>query len=549
MRVAILGPLEVDVDGEPVAVGGPRVRALLVRLALDAPVMVPIQTLHDALWSDAQPSGAANALHTLVSRLRRLLPDGAVVASAGAGYRLDVQPEHVDAHRFEVLAARGREAWAAGRPEEAHAYLTEALDLWRGAPLVDLIDADWVDAAVARLDELRLGALEDRIEVELALGRAVPTSELEALTAAHPLRERLQAAAITALYVAGRQSDALARYEETRARLADELGVDPGPQLQAAHLAVLRGEPVVAVPHAAAPRPPAHSNLRAWVSSFVGRSAEVERVTTLLSRSRLVTLVGPGGAGKTRLASESAARLSDQVPQGVWVAELASVSNPEDLPQTVLTALGVRGSGLLDPTSPVAERDVRARLIEALIDSETLLLLDNCEHLVDAVAELADLLADPLPRPPDPGHEPRGAGDRGRGALRRSLARPARVVGDRRGGAGLRRGPALLRPSRLAARRLRPRRDQRGAGGRDLPSPRRAPAGDRAGRRPDPVDARRRHRRPAQRPVPAAHRRQPYGSPTAPHPERGRRVELGPALRGRAAAGRAARRLPRRRHP
>ncbi len=391
MHLRALGSLEVEVNGALLPVGGPLVRALLVRLALDAGTTVPAIVLQDALWSDDQPTGAANALQTQVSRLRRQLGAAASrLESTASGYRLDIDRGEVDVLVFEELAARGREEWAAGRPEAALPCLLAGLDLWRGSPFVDLIDADWVDAAVARLDEIRLSAVEDRFEVQLALGQHVQPSDVAALAVDFPMRERLQAVAITALTAAGRQADGLARYEKTRRLLADELGVDPGPQLQAAYLAVLRGDaPVRPSPPGL---PPVNSNLRSRVSTFVGRSAEVERVQDLVMRSRLVTLVGPGGAGKTRLAGESAAGLIDDLPQGVWIAELASVTDPDDLPLTVLTALGRRGSGLLDPVAPPGERDVRTRLLDTLVDSRALILFDNCEHLIAASAELADLI-------------------------------------------------------------------------------------------------------------------------------------------------------------
>lgn len=391
MYLRVLGPLELEIEGGRLPVGGPLVRALLVRLALDAQSMVPTTVLQDALWAGDHPAGAANALQTQVSRLRRQLGEaGSRLESTASGYRLDMEPGHVDALEFEKLAARGRDEWAAGKPEAALPCLLAALDLWRGAPFVDLIDADWIDAAVARLDEIRLSALEDRFEVQLALGQPVQASDIELLASDYPMRERLQAVAIAALSAGGRQAEGLARYEQTRRLLADELGVDPGPSLQAAYMAVLRGD----APVSAVAREPlgVQTNLRSRVSTFVGRFAEVERVQQMVMRSRLVTLVGPGGAGKTRLAGESAAGLVGELPQGVWIAELASITDPEDLPVAVLTALGVRGSGLLDPAAPPGDRDARARLLDALLDSRALILFDNCEHLIDAAAELADLL-------------------------------------------------------------------------------------------------------------------------------------------------------------
>ena len=376
MRLAVLGPLEVrDTDGRPVTVGGTRLRVLAVRLALDPGRWIGAATLIDDLWDDDPPAGAANALQSLVSRLRRVLPDA--VESGPAGYRLALPADQVDAVCFERLAAQGR---AAGDPATAAALLGEALGLWRGPALADAAGASFATGPAARLEELRLAATEDRIEADLALGRAgAVLAELEALAAAHPLRERLRGQQVRALAATGRQADALAAYEATRTALADGLGVDPSPQLQAVQLAVLRQELSAAG---------ARSNLRAQLTSFVGRDDEVAEMTGLLTRTRLLTLVGPGGAGKTRLASEAGARLAANGTDGVWMVELAPLSDPLDLPGAVATALGLRES-ILDTG---ATRDPLARLVDALAGRRAVLILDNCEHLVDAAARLAHRL-------------------------------------------------------------------------------------------------------------------------------------------------------------
>jgi len=393
VQVGILGPLEVRRGGAPIDVGGGRLRALLARLALDAGTAVGTASLVEAVWGDDPPADPGNALQTLVSRLRRSLGDAGLVRQAPGGYRLALEPDAVDAHRFERLVRSGRAAVAAGEPERGARLLREALALWRGPALADVADRLFATAPAARLADLRRAAVEDRIDADLALGRArevVP--ELAALVGEHPLDERLARQLITALFRSGRQADALAAYQRLRSRLADDLGLDPAPETQAAHLAVLRGDPAPAgadPPAEEPPAPAARTNLRAQLSSFVGREDDVERVRKLLAESRLVTLVGSGGAGKTRLASEAAARWVDETPDGVWFVELAPVTDPVQLPQTVLGSLGLRESDLLDRTG---RRDPTGRLLDALADRRCVLVLDNCEHLVGPVAELADTL-------------------------------------------------------------------------------------------------------------------------------------------------------------
>jgi len=402
-RIAVLGPLEVRAAaGVPVAVAGARLRRLLVRLALDPGRVVTSAQLVDAVWDTQPPAGAANALQTLVSRLRRLLPG--VVEAAPGGYRLAVEAEAVDAVRFEALALAGREQL--GRdPERARALLGEALALWRGPALADAAGAVFAGPAVARLDGLRQQALEDRVEADLAAGATDRlVAELEELVAAHPLSERLGGQLVRALAVRGAQADALGAYGRLRARLADELGIDPSPELQAVHVAVLRGELTPKAPKAATPGPPApaapppagpvpavRTNLRSPITSFVGRGDDLDRITDALASARLVTLTGPGGAGKTRLAAEAAARLLARMPDGVWLVELASVADPVDLPQAVLALLGARELRLLAPpgTTAVAPLD---RLVEAIGSRRMLLVADNCEHLVEAAAALVDHL-------------------------------------------------------------------------------------------------------------------------------------------------------------
>ncbi|MEU8775774.1 BTAD domain-containing putative transcriptional regulator [Streptomyces sp. NPDC048606] len=392
VRVDILGELEVRTeDDTPVAVPGSRLRALVALLALAGGRPVPSERIVEELWDeDERPAGAVNALQVLVSRLRRTLPPG-LVESRPRAYRLALEPESVDAVRFEGLVTRGRAL--AGTDDAAAAdALRAALALWRGPALADLDDAGFVRAQRDRLEELRLAAVEDRVGADLALGGGADlVPELEALVAAHPLRERPRAQLVRALSAAGRRADALAAYEDARRRLAHELGVDPGPELARAQMAVLRGEAAprpARGPAGTAPRP--RTNVRAQLTHFVGREREVAEVERLLEEARLVTLVGPGGAGKTRLASECGARLVDALPDGVWMVELASVTDPADVPRALVSVLGLRADGLIAQAANTP--GPRERLTRALRDKRLLLVIDNCEQVVDAAAALVDHL-------------------------------------------------------------------------------------------------------------------------------------------------------------
>uniref|UniRef100_UPI00189206E9 AfsR/SARP family transcriptional regulator n=1 Tax=Catenulispora rubra TaxID=280293 RepID=UPI00189206E9 len=420
LDVLILGPLEARADGVPIPIGGARLRALLTRLALDPDRSVSIPALVDALWEHEPPDGAANALQSLVSRLRRTFGDPDIVVGTPGGYRLAVPADAVDAQRFETLARQGRGVVAAD-PAAARQLLREALALWRGPALADVADAGFATAPAARLDELRLSALCDRLDTELRLGLHVEAlPELEALLAEHPLRENIAALLVKALYAAGRQADALAVYERVRATLADQLGIDPSEQLTAVHLAVLRNDPALTPAAAAAgslddaapgsgsasSAEPARrrTNLRARLTSFVGREEEVARIAKMLAASRLVTLVGPGGAGKTRLAGEAAARLLESgtqdadIADGVWLVELAPVTDPSELPQAILTALGQREMRLLRTEAQVGPaRDALTRVTEGLAEQHLVIVLDNCEHLVDAAARAAEHLLEHVP--------------------------------------------------------------------------------------------------------------------------------------------------------
>jgi predicted ATPase/DNA-binding SARP family transcriptional activator len=377
LRVRVLGPLEVERDGARVGIAGGRLRALLACLALDAGRPVSTGRLAEALWETEPPADHVHALQSLVSRLRRALGDARLVTQSAGGYRLEAA---VDADEFERLLAHGD-------PDGVR----RALALWRGPALADLADYRFAAQAAARLEDLRLTALAERIAGDLQRGEGDRlVGELEALCDEHPLHERLAAQLIAALYAAGRQADALAAYERIRRRLADELGVPPSRELQQAHLAVLQGEP--------AARRSVRSNLPAPVTSFVGRERELAQIDDLLARSRLVTLLGPGGAGKTRLAREAGARWLERVADGVWLVELAPVSDPSEMVPAVLGALGLREATLPERTAPTPPREGLERLLDVLADREAILVLDNCEHLIAGAAQLAATLLGACPR-------------------------------------------------------------------------------------------------------------------------------------------------------
>jgi predicted ATPase/DNA-binding SARP family transcriptional activator len=401
-----------------VEVRGSRLRALLILLALDAGRVVTTGRLTGALWEDQFPAAAANALQALVSRLRRALPE-AVITAHPAGYQLMIDPGQVDVVQFERLAADGHAALRDDPGRAAH-LLREALALWRGPALADVAGADFAAAAIARLTERRLTAIQDRVDADLRLGPAAPlVAELEGLVAAYPLREPLIGALMRALAASGQPGAALGVFEQARARLADELGTGPSPALAALHLSILRAGDQPAAPDGRAPaaafpagvssshtvpgaragasRPgpaaPA-TNLRAELTSFVGRDTEIAEVRQLVGAHRLITLTGPGGAGKTRLAVEAGRAELSAMPGGVWLAELAPVTDPADVPQAVLAALGLRERALvLAGRSAGAADEAEApldRLVSALGSKRALLVLDNCEHLLGAAAVLAD---------------------------------------------------------------------------------------------------------------------------------------------------------------
>ncbi|MFJ3902855.1 BTAD domain-containing putative transcriptional regulator [Streptomyces sp. NPDC090025] len=420
MRFGILGETQAwHHDGTEVALGGPARRALLALLLIRPGTVVSA----DLLAEEIEPGGtvSAHAVQSQVSRLRAVLPPGAGIERVGAGYRLLLaadaadatdaaggtdasdgltgltDPAHpdparrgelaVDAVRFELLAAEGRTALRDGDAVRAAALLRRSLGLWRGPALTGLPDSGTARTAAARLEELRLATLEYRVEAELRSGdprSLVP--ELRALVAAHPLRERLAALLIRALFAQGGQAEALVVYEATRRHLADELGADPSAELTSLYGELLDGGTEQGTPAPAAPPAP--------LTSFIGRETDTTEVAALLRTARLVCLSGPGGVGKTRLSAELA-NVAVAAGDDVCFVELAALRDGSGAAHLLLGALGLRENGL---QMADGERSPLDRLITALADRPLLIVLDNCEHVVDEAATLAARLLTACPR-------------------------------------------------------------------------------------------------------------------------------------------------------
>ena len=441
VRYRLLGPMEVWVDGAPVKLPGTAERALLAQLLLSPGRTIPATMLVDRLWSESTlPVDPMNALQIRVSKLRRALKAmgvGDVVTREGVGYRATIDASTVDALEFadRVRAARAGAAKAADDggvgPVHVQAY-DDALALWRGDPLSDFAVEQWATAEAARLTELRLAAMTERAQVALALGRhGEVVGDIEPLVADDPTLESLAGLLMVALYRSGRQADALEVYNRTRAVLDESLGLEPSVSLRSLHQRVLRQDTalgaqqdMVPAPAATAPATgratgqigaeaaeppsapvtmPAHrsraeedrtsrTNLPTVVRPLIGRDVQLDAIVELLGGVRLLTLVGPGGAGKTSLALATVVRTSAKYQDGAFGVRLASVNTPDQVPVAVADAVGMPMDGA------GATHDVRDRLISFLARRRMLLVVDNCEHVVDAVAALVD---DVLGRCPD----------------------------------------------------------------------------------------------------------------------------------------------------
>lgn len=355
----VLGPLEVREGGCVLPIGGPRQRAVLARLLLGRGRVVSSERLIEDVWEAHPPASASKILQKYVSELRKVLPPR-VIETRGAGYV--IESDDLDSVRFELLVGEGRYA--------------DGLALWRGDLLADLPDAEFVRSERTRLEELRVFATEGRIEADLAAGDpGALLGELAALAEANPLRERPTSLLMLGLYRAGRQLEALAAFDAYRRRLVEEAGVDPPAGLAELQLAILHQDPALDL------RPRTRGQLPRPLTSFVGRAPELEALTVRVPSHRLTTLVGPGGAGKTRLAIELCWRLQDRFADGVWLVDFTGVESYESVTSVAAVALGVDVRHAPDELSAI---------VSALAHRpHRLLILDNCEYLVAPIAALA----------------------------------------------------------------------------------------------------------------------------------------------------------------
>lgn len=389
--IRMLGPVEVQAPGRAPVSPAPSVRAVLARLAGSPGRVVSADALTDALWGEELPADVANALQTRVSKLRRALVaaglDAGVLITRAPGYQLTLPPEAVDAHRFDRAVAQAR---TTDDRDAALAAYDEALGLWRGPALADVGETDWIRAERLRLEELRFAALEDRLELLVDTGRhAMVVGELESMVAEHPLRERPHRLLMLALYRAGRQADALAVEQRLRHRLAEELGIDPSPDLRALTEAILRQQIPSATP--AAPTttafsvaPSVSAAVPARLSSFLGRDADLRTTLHELRAARLVTLTGPGGVGKTTLSMETARHIDPAIADTVHIIRLAALAPDADVAEAFAAQLGVQSPG----PGALATEAVAGHLKHR----RALLVVDNCEHVVDAAATVVDHL-------------------------------------------------------------------------------------------------------------------------------------------------------------
>jgi predicted ATPase/DNA-binding SARP family transcriptional activator len=389
IEVHVLDVVELHRDGERVPVRSGKTAEVLVRLALDAGVMVRTERLIEDLWADEAAGTARNTLQTKVSRLRRALGDAALVTGTSAGYTLEVDPTAVDALEVLRLAEQASAFRDAGDASAALVTCETALAMFRGDILSGAGDADWAIPHRARLEAVRLGLLEGRVAARLDLGASGDAiAELEGLVRLHPSIEGFWALLMLALYRDGRQGDALATYQRARTWLADELGLDPGRQLQQLEQQILSHDPTLGVLHSTprglGPEKPA-GNLPALSVELVGRETEVVAIAELVGGARLVEIVGPGGVGKTAVAIETGRTLSASphvADGGIWLARLEAATTPDEVVDALVATLNVSGE---------------AALFERLKSSAALVILDNCEHVLDAAASLAVRLLDAAP--------------------------------------------------------------------------------------------------------------------------------------------------------
>jgi predicted ATPase/DNA-binding SARP family transcriptional activator len=387
MQVRVLGSLEVWRGDDLVDIGSSNERKLLAALLVDANAVVSTSRLIEVLWGDDPPASDRNALQTYVARLRRRLRTATIPApnvTRPPGYAIELSPHQLDSLQFRGLLDQARAALSVD-PSRALEILDEALDLWRGPAFAEFADDDVARAEAACLEELRQTALENRVEALLALGRsAEAVGVLEGVVATHPLSERPHAQLMRALAHSGRQVDALRIYQRFRERLAEELGLEPSASLRDLERQILTQGPHVAPTELFAPSPPNEGNIAPAITTFVGREADLAGLNGLLGRARVVTLVGVGGVGKSRLALRLAEIVAPRFPDGAWVAELARLSEPDAVPHAVAAALGVALPAGSEPSDA---------LVDALRPRRMLLIVDNCEHVLEAASRLVESLA------------------------------------------------------------------------------------------------------------------------------------------------------------
>ncbi|HEX5621835.1 MAG TPA: BTAD domain-containing putative transcriptional regulator [Solirubrobacteraceae bacterium] len=390
MEFRILGPLEVTADGRALVIAGAKPRALLAVLLLHANQPVSAERLALALWGDDASAQAVKTIQVYVSRVRKALGDPDVLYTTPAGYGLRVEPPDLDLACFERQLAAGRDALSAGNAEVAADLLRDALTLWRGEPLAEFAWAPFAPAEANRLEELHLSAVEARVEADLAAGRhAELIAELQLLVAEQPLRERLHAQLMIALYRSGRQADALEAYRHARDVLVEQLGIEPGGELRALEQAVLAQDPALIAdvgdsargrrsrPGGRIPIPP---------TPTLGREADLAALRALVAdeAAHLITVVGPPGVGKTRLALELARAVAPDLRDGAAFVSLAPIDTSEVVASTIAGDLDV--ARLPDESSAAA-------LARHLAERELVLVLDNFEHVLDAAPLVADVLA------------------------------------------------------------------------------------------------------------------------------------------------------------
>ncbi|WP_158088809.1 BTAD domain-containing putative transcriptional regulator [Thermoactinospora rubra] len=381
----VLGPvIAVDADGRPVQLHSAKQRRLLAVLLAHHGEVVSSQRLMEAMWPDAMPAKPVGALHNAVCRLRKCLGlDGQdMLRTESSGYRLHIRPDALDALVFEDLLTQARADKQAG-PERALQRLERAEALWRGSAFQDVADVLHLQAEAARLDQLRHVAMEERAEVLVALGRtAEALALLEACVAAQPLQERPLGMLMRLLYESGRHVDALHLYENYKHRLAEELGLDPSPYLQKIELEILRHEmPSLTGSGGTAPARIVDRDIVLPPDTFVGRENDIKKIADCLAGRSVTTLVGPGGVGKTRLALHVADKVSHKYPDGVLLCGLGEVSEPGAVPHALAAAARL-----------LPEAMEESSLLQALAGRRSLLVLDNCEHLLQTVSALVGRL-------------------------------------------------------------------------------------------------------------------------------------------------------------